>query len=77
MPRQPSPHETLFNPKHEQFARCLGMENELHVCALGVGYDIEQARALCRQKKIRARAEQWFNDRAPENHPERKFKYPV
>ena len=77
MPRRPPLQEKLEHPKHEQFARCLGMENDLEVCAIGVGYDVEQARALARQKKIKLRAEEWFSRQKTHAWYKRKFEYPV
>ena len=77
MPRRPELQARLENDKNEQFARCLGMENTLEVCAIGVGYDLEVARALAHQKQIRLRAEEWFSRTKQQAWYKRKMEYPV
>lgn len=79
MPRRPPLQERLESDKHEQFARCLGMENELMTCYVGVGYpyDEEAAKSLASQEKIKKRAEEWFSRKKQHAWYKRKFEYPV
>lgn len=77
MPRRPELQARIENDRHEQFARCLGLENDLEVCALGIGMPVEQATELARQKKIKLRAEEWFSRKMPGAWYKRKIKYPV
>lgn len=77
--KKPPVHPRLDNERHEQFARCIAVGNQPHVCYIGVGYprDPNAAEALAKNKAIRLRSEEIYRQRRPAMYAAHGYKHLV